>query len=324
MTAIPFVPADAAGHQQLGDWYVQAGRLMEAQAQYRTALALGLDDPGAMLRLAQVCLLLGQPEQTRHWCTRLETEAAAFLPDERANLAAQAVRAASVSLQALDHNRFARMRTLAGVLTDHGPQVRVLDIGGGDGLLALFLPEARYVLAEPGTNGLAAQALPFAAGEFDVVLACHVLEHIPAPERDGFLATLCGLARREVVLLNPFRAAGIAADAPDPWLELVWGLTRAPWAREHLDCGLPAVAEVQRFAAACGHGFRSRPDGMRAVATLHVLLSHYARLAGKAGDLEPINRLLNGLDPATLDSEALPTAQLVRLDVSGNQNEGAR
>lgn len=324
MTVLPFVPDDPTAHQRLGDWHAQAGRLMEAQAQYRTALALGLNDPGAMLRLAQVCLLLGRPEQALRWCGRLEAADSGFLTGERTALFERAARTPPGSLHSLDHNRYARMRTLAQVLAEHPADARVLDIGGGDGLLALFLPEARYVLAEPGTNGISAQDLPFADGEFDVVLACHVLEHIPAAGRDAFLDALCRLARSEVVLLNPFRAAGTAADAPDPWLELVWGLTRAPWAREHLDCGLPAVAEVERYAADRGHGCRSRPDGQRAVATLHVLLSHYARLAGKAADLEAINRLLNGLDPAHLAAAALPTAQLVRLDVSGSQNEGAR
>jgi hypothetical protein len=187
----------------------------------------------------------------------------------------------------------------------------VLDIGGGDGMLALFLPRASYALAEPGTNGLDAQALPFAARSFDVVLACHVLEHIPADARPGFLATLCRTARRQVVLLNPFRPAG---SGPDAWLELVLAVTGAGWAREHLACGFPALTEVTDFAAAHGLPCRAEPNGMRTVSTLHVLLSHYAGLARRSSDLPRINELLNAIAPELLHSEALATAWLVTID----------
>jgi len=316
VTTIPFTPADAADHARLGDWYAQNGNLTETQAQYRTALALGLDDPGIMLRLAKAYLQLGQPELASLWCSRLDARAAQYMSSERTALETAAAQAQPVSLRSLDHNRYARMRTLAAVLAEHDAGVRVLDIGGGDGLLALFLPEVEYVLAEPGTNGIVAQELPFAGVEFDIVLSCHVLEHIPAPDRDSFLTTLCDLARRELVLLNPFRPAGTEINASDPWLELVWAITKAPWAKEHLDCGFPSLADVERFATAHGYGCRCEPNGMRAVSTLHVLLSHYANLAQRTPDLEAINELLNNLDPESLDSATMPTAWLVRLDVS--------
>ena len=167
-------------------------------------------------------------------------------------------------------------------------RLSVLDIGGGDGMLALFLPEVDYVLAEPGTNGIAAEALPFGPRSFDVVLACHVLEHIPAEARTAFLETLCRTARREVVLLNPFRPAD---SGRDEWLELVLAVTGAPWAREHLACGFPALAEVEAFAAARGLPCRAEPNGLRTLSTLHVLLSHYAGLAKRSHDLPRINEL---------------------------------
>lgn len=316
MSKLPFVPLQANDHTRLGDWYAEAGRLTEAQAQYRTALSLGAEKPGLLLRLAQACLGLGRPELAMQWCARLASDSPQFMPAERTQLESAAALAQPVSLQTLDHNRYARMRTLATTLSEHGEGVSVLDIGGGDGLLALFLPDVNYVLAEPETNGISAQGLPFEPASFDVVLSCHVLEHIPAPDRDDFLATLCRLARREVILLNPFRPKNTAATKGDDWLELVWNLTHAPWAKEHLDCGFPAVADVERFAATHGYGFRSEPNGTCAISNLHVLLSHYAHLARREADLNTINRLLNGLDPDSLDSVTTPTAWLVRLDVT--------
>ena len=289
LAAIPFVPADAAGHARLGDWYAAAQRPVEAQAQYRTALALGLKEPDITRQLAEITAAL-----------------------------------AAGGLATLDHNRYARMRTLAAVVGEYGPGARVLDLGGGDGMLASFLPGVDYVLAEPGTNGLSAQGLPFDAGAFDLVLCCHVLEHIPAPERDAFLARLCELAGRELVLLNPFRPDDTDPADGDPWLELVWQITAAPWAAEHLACGFPTLGEVQRFAAERGYDCRCTPNGTRAISTLHVLLGHYAHQAGRAADLGPLNLLLNGLEPAALDSPRLPTAWLVRIGTGGGQKDGSR
>jgi SAM-dependent methyltransferase len=288
VAAIPFVPADAAAHARLGDWYAAAQRPVEAQAQYRTALALGLEKSDIPHQLADITAKL-----------------------------------AATSLARLDHNRYARMRTLAAVVGEYGPGARVLDLGGGDGMLALFLPEAHYVLAEPGTNGLSAQGLPFAAGGFDLVLCCHVLEHIPAQDRDAFLARLCELAGRELVLLNPFRPDEADPAGSDPWLEMVWQITAAPWAAEHLACGFPALGEVQRFAEDRGFACRCTPNGTRAISTLHVLLSHYAHLAGRSADLGSVNLLLNGLEPASLDSPLLPTAWLVRIKTGGDQKDGS-
>jgi len=315
VSPLPFVPASAEDHARLGDWYRDARRFVEAQAQYRTALTLGLEDPGIWLELASVYLALGRSDQAAHWCARLQTEAPQHKPAGRDVLAARAAATTPAPLETLDHNRYFRMRTLATALdrTSVGVASRlsVLDIGGGDGMLALFLPEMDYALAEPGTNGIAAQALPFGPRSFDVVLACHVLEHIPAESRVAFLETLCRLARRQVVLLNPFRPA--ASGGGDAWLELVLAVTGAPWAREHLACGFPALEDVLAFAAARGMPCRAEPNGTRTVSTLHVLLSHYAAMAQRSGDLPRINGLLNTIPPEVLHNEDLPTAWLVTL-----------
>jgi 2-polyprenyl-3-methyl-5-hydroxy-6-metoxy-1,4-benzoquinol methylase len=57
--------------------------------------------------------------------------------------------------------------------------IKVLDVGGGHGQLASFLPEASYCLAEPSVNGISGADLPFADRSFDYVVSCHVLEQIP-------------------------------------------------------------------------------------------------------------------------------------------------
>jgi hypothetical protein len=80
----------------------------------------------------------------------------------------------------------------------------LLDVGGGEGVLSLFLPQVQYVLVEPTINGISGTELPFEDKSFDIVVSCHVLEHVPPTERFQFLGQLCTKARRHVLLLNPF------------------------------------------------------------------------------------------------------------------------
>jgi hypothetical protein len=107
-----------------------------------------------------------------------------------------------------------------------GEAVSILDVGGGDGALSLFLPEVRYMLAEPTTNGISADA--FAPKSFDVVVACHVLEHVSGDARTAFMEMLSSRARRHFLLLNPFYdPAGHDKERLQPVVEL----TGAQWAR---------------------------------------------------------------------------------------------
>jgi hypothetical protein len=105
----------------------------------------------------------------------------------------------------LSHNQYYRFSSLAREIKNSGgTNVSVLDVGGGDGRLACFIPDLWYCLAEPTTNGISGTKLPFADLSFDYVVSCHVLEHIPAQDRYAFLDQLLSKAKRGVILLNPF------------------------------------------------------------------------------------------------------------------------
>ena len=110
----------------------------------------------------------------------------------------------------------------------------MLDVGGGEGLLAQFLDEAKfeYCLAEPTVNGISGIALPFAPKSFDIVVSCHVLEHIPIDDRVVFLDNLVNQARKAVVFLNPFE---VPKTHVTERLKLLISITGADWAKEHLD-----------------------------------------------------------------------------------------
>jgi len=276
-------PLDPVAHLALGDAYAAAGRPVPALACWRTARSLAAAAPDSRVAAAAGERLAGV--------------------DGTALLAAPALR---------DHNRFYRLRVLAAALREAAGRddFSVVDIGGGDGALALHLPHTEYILVEPGTNGLSGENLPFPPGSADVVAACHVLEHVPPGDRDRFLDSLRRIARREVVLLGPFRVPGTLYRRR---LQMVLDLTGAPWAREHLDCGLPDLQELEEYAARRGVSCRHAPVGAMPTALLATLVSHYAHLAGRAGELARLHDYLNAIAPDRHVNERLPGAYLVRL-----------
>lgn len=270
-------PLDAAAHATLGDVLAQAGEAVAAHACYRSSRALGGDDAALADRLAA---------------------------------------GARIGLDGLDHNRHYRLHSLRDALrrVAGGDAFSLLDIGGGDGALALLLPDVAYRLAEPGVNGLGAEDLPDAPDSVDVVCACHVYEHISADARPAFLDGLVRTARRHVVLLNPFAAAGVDHEER---LRIAVDLLDADWAREHLACGLPDLGEVTAWAESRGLRCRAWPNGAVGTAFLATWVGHYARLAGRGPEADRIHRYLNGLPRDLLTAPELPAAWFVHLDLSG-------
>jgi hypothetical protein len=204
------------------------------------------------------------------------------------------------------------MKTLADHVLNLCPSssCTLLDVGGGDGAFALFVPEADYVLADPITNGISGTELPFTEKSFDVVVACHVLEHIPQNERVQFLDQLCTKARKYILLLNPFVDP---ASHVTERLQLVVELTDATWAKEHLAHQLPELEELKQFASERGLKCRIWPNGSLPTAMAMVFVDHYATLTGCQQEAEKINHFFNCRFAEKLTNPELPTDYLVEL-----------
>jgi hypothetical protein len=188
--------------------------------------------------------------------------------------------------------------------------VSVLDVGGGDGGLASFIPEASYCLAEPTVNGISGTNLPFPDHAFDYVVSCHVLEHIPVKERAGFLDQLLRKAKYGVILLNPFHIDGTYVDER---LKLVIKLTGAQWAKEHLDCSLPKVHEIEAYANDRGLDVCIKPNGSLTTSMALVFVDYFASKSGLHDKRDEFNRFFNEKFTEIHYSEEYPNAYLVYL-----------
>jgi len=218
--------------------------------------------------------------------------------------------------EAMDNNRYSRFMTLASEIKDSkgADDVSVLDVGGGSGALATFIPECSYCLADPMYNGISGTKLPFPERSFDYVVSCHVLEHIPPKSREEFLDRLLSRAKRGVILLNPFFLENTCTEER---LKLFIDVTGSPWAKEHLECSLPRLEDVKEYALQKGLAFRAEPKGSLMLSMALVFMDHFAAVGRFNNEWARINSFINKKYLNIIDTPEYPTAYLIHLGRPG-------
>jgi ubiquinone/menaquinone biosynthesis C-methylase UbiE len=215
-------------------------------------------------------------------------------------------------LEILDHNTYYRLYSLSQAIGEMsgGRRMSVLDVGGGTGLLASFLPDCDYFLVEPTVNGIQAETLPFEDETFDIVVCCHVLEHIEPDAREAFLDSLMRRARKGLILLNPFHQEG---SREKQRLELIIDVMGADWAKEHLDCRLPSVDFITGYADSRSLDIKVSANGTMTTSLALEFTEHFAKAAHRQVSSAKLNRFLNTQIMHLMDSEACPVGYLVTL-----------
>jgi len=133
----------------------------------------------------------------------------------------------------LPWDRFVRLKATAEAVRELVPSdSKVLDIGGYDGALALFLPEYTFDLIDPATTGASILHEPAPDKSYDLVTGVDILEHIVPADRQETLKELARIARKFVVLNYPCTDSKSAQ-------ELMLKLTKDTLIKEHVQWELP-------------------------------------------------------------------------------------
>lgn len=181
----------------------------------------------------------------------------------------------------LSWDRFVRLKAAAEAIKqictiDH----RILDLGGYDGALALFLEEYAVELIDPATTGSSLLQQIASPSSYDLVAAVDVLEHIAPVERKNALQELSLIARKFIVLNYPCRETTEAQ-------KIILQASNNPLIREHVEWELPDTKEVVAQMEELGYSAK-----VTAHASLAVWLGQYLTLNLAPESAEEMNRYL--------------------------------
>ncbi|CAN5442558.1 hypothetical protein BH11CYA1_BH11CYA1_10520 [soil metagenome] len=148
----------------------------------------------------------------------------------------------------LSWDRFVRLKASAEAIKKlANPGARILDAGGYDGALALFLPGYQVDVIDPATTGGSVLEIPTDGRSYDAVVAVDVLEHIEPQDRIKALSEFARVALMHVVLNYPCQ------ESKDAQI-LALKLTNNALIKEHVEWELPDSNWVLSELAI--HGFR--------------------------------------------------------------------
>lgn len=158
-------------------------------------------------------------------------------PDERFNLT---------------WDRYIRLSAVANqvkeIVSKEGMEKCVLDVGGFDGALGLFLHDYNVEVIDPLTTGASGLQIPLQQMSRPIVVSIDALEHVKSEQRILFLKELSRITSHYCLLNFPNHNT---MDAQ----KLAFSLTGNQFVKEHVEFVLPKYEEVmsqmEGFGFAC-------------------------------------------------------------------------
>lgn len=149
--------------------------------------------------------------------------------------------------ETLRWDRYIRLNAAARVINDLKEEAStVLDVGGFDGALALFVPDTHVEVIDPVTTGGDFMKMEIPDQFYDIVCAIDVLEHVEPSLREDFLAKLSRVSKNLVLINYPSLQSLDAQKA-------VLVACDNQFIKEHVAWKLPETGWVMGFMSA--HGF---------------------------------------------------------------------
>jgi SAM-dependent methyltransferase len=153
-------------------------------------------------------------------------------------------------------------------LVEASPGKTLLEVGSGSEGIARFAGErwtitvsdrdfSDYGAVKVPEDGLRriegdVTELPFADGEFDVVVALDLLEHLPPQLRSTALSELARVAGSRLIAGCPCGERALRADRALARYYAIQPRATPPWLVEHLENGFPSAAQLRDELAPFG------------------------------------------------------------------------
>jgi hypothetical protein len=152
----------------------------------------------------------------------------------------------------LPWDRFLRLGETAKWLSTSQCSLKILDVGGFDGSLKMFLPsEATLDVVDPAISDDANTVLKsLPERSYPIVTAIDVLEHVPPSQRQEFLRDLIRITQTYCFINFPNQSTASAQS-------FVYSLTGNQFVKEHVEYGLPDEEEVKKTLESLGFSCES-------------------------------------------------------------------
>jgi hypothetical protein len=139
----------------------------------------------------------------------------------------------------LSWDRFIRLHNTAVAVAKRVKEATaILDVGGFDGSLAMFLPEFPIDVIDPITTG--GSGVSISSDPYEVVVSIDAVEHVPPDDRKSFLEQVSNASKHKCFINFPARHTLRAQ-------RLIYELTDNPLVKEHVEWQLPDRDEVREL-----------------------------------------------------------------------------